>query len=317
VKVLVADDDPVARMLLERNLHRWRYEVVTASDGEEAWKILQEPGAPRIALLDWMMPGKTGPEICREARQRPLSTYSYLVLVTARDEKDDVISGFEAGADDYLVKPVNPAELHARLHVGLRILDLEDKLVAAREEMQFKATHDALTRLMNRAAVDEFVRRELARSQRERAPLGVLLADIDHFKLVNDTYGHAAGDEVLREVANRLAAGVRAYDVVARYGGEEFLIVLPGCNTASLTERARYLLEAVRGRPCKVSGRDLQVTVSIGAACTFDVEVSTPALLVHAADAALYSAKRQGRNRVVIATQDGESSEVFIPQKQG
>ena len=122
MKVLVADDDPVARMLLERNLHRWGYEVVTASDGEAAWKILQEPGGPRIALLDWMMPGRTGPEICREARQRPSSTYSYLVPVTGRDEKDDVISGFEAGADDYLVKPVNPAELHARLHVGLRVL---------------------------------------------------------------------------------------------------------------------------------------------------------------------------------------------------
>ena len=321
MRILVADDDPVARTLIERNLQRWGYQVITANDGDEAWSILQGPEAPRIALLDWMMPGLTGPDICREIRQRVSTSYSYLVLVTSRNQKLDVIHGFEAGADDYLTKPVNPAELHARLHVGFRILRLEDKLVAAREEMQYKATHDSLTRLMNRATVDDFLRRELARSQREHSPLGVLLADIDHFKAVNDTYGHAAGDNVIREISSRLVRGVRGYDVVGRYGGEEFLIVLPGCDTTGILERANSLTEAMRKQRFRIAAGMIAVTISIGAACSLDWEPTTPAALIHAADMALYRAKHEGRNRVVMAKTEepaGVSAAelLLMPQKR-
>jgi two-component system, cell cycle response regulator len=259
-----------------------------------------------------------GPEICKEIRRRISMAYSYLVLVTSRENKVDVIHGLEAGADDYLTKPINPAELHARLRVGLRILELEDKLVAAREEMQFKATHDALTHLMNRAAVDDFLRRELARSRRERSPLGLLFADIDHFKAVNDKYGHAVGDAVIREVANRLAGGVRAYDAVGRYGGEEFLIVLPGCDTGGVMERANHLLEVTRSRPFETAAGNLQITASIGAACNLDCDSATVSSFVHVADVALYRAKHEGRNRVVMAEAQAEPlrAEILVSQKQ-
>lgn len=301
MRILVADDDLVSRTVLERSLHRRGHKVITASDGEAAWQILQGSDAPRLALLDWMMPGRTGPEICKEIRQRISLAYTYLVLVTSRENKVDVIHGLEAGADDYLTKPINPAELHARLRVGLRILELEDKLVTAREDMQFKATHDALTRLMNRAAVDDFLRRELARSRRERSPLGLLFADIDHFKSVNDKHGHAVGDAVIREIAKRLAGGVRAYDAVGRYGGEEFLIVLPGCDSGGVMDRAYHLLDVTRSRPFETAVGNLQITASIGAACNLDCDSATVASFVHVADVALYRAKHEGRNRVVMA----------------
>jgi diguanylate cyclase (GGDEF)-like protein len=319
LRILVADDDLVSRTVLERSLHRRGHEVITAGDGETAWKILQGPDAPRLALLDWMMPGRTGPEICKEIRRRVSMAYSYLVLVTSSENKVDVIHGLEAGADDYLTKPINPAELHARLRAGLRILELEDKLVAAREEMQFKATHDALTRLMNRAAVDDFLRRELARSRREQSPLGLLFADIDHFKSVNDKHGHAVGDAVIRKIANRLAGGVRAYDAVGRYGGEEFLIVLPGCDTSGVMDRAHHLLDVTRSRPFETAAGNLQITASIGAACDLDCDSATVASFVHVADVALYRAKHEGRNRVVMA--EAQQPErlpggILISQKQ-
>ncbi len=301
MKVLIADDDPVSRLVVECFLKKWGYEVVSVSDGDTAHRCLMADDAPRLAVLDWMMPGFTGPELCREVRQRVGRPYTYLLLVTSREGKEDVISGLNAGADDYLTKPVHPEELHARLRVGVRIIELEDKLVAAQEVLQHRATHDALTGLLNRAAIMELLRRELARAPRENSHCGVLLADLDHFKSVNDTLGHAAGDEVLREAAVRFTAGVRDYDAVGRYGGEEFLLVLPGCNAGALRARAEQILAAFRDRPFEAAGTALRVTLSLGAASSSDWPELTPDLLVRSADGSLYQAKRGGRDRVEVA----------------
>ena len=299
MKVLVADDDPVARRLLERDLEAQGHSVVLAGDGDSAWQILSAPNAPRIAILDWMMPGRSGPEICRMIRQRVSAAYTYLLLATARDHKHDVVRGLDSGADDYLIKPLDAGELLARLRVGFRILELEDNLVKAREGLQFAATHDGLTSLFNRAAIDDMLRRELARAQRDHNSISVLLLDIDHFKSVNDSHGHAVGDEVLREIADRFSRAVRAYDAVSRYGGEEFLAILPGCDSAGVTEHAKRVLDLIRWRTFETAAGRLHITASLGVACADDVPGATPLSLVQAADAALYRAKRTGRNRVV------------------
>ncbi|MFZ0821735.1 MAG: diguanylate cyclase [Candidatus Acidiferrales bacterium] len=304
MKVLIADDDPISRLVVERSLKKWGYDVVSVSDGNAAHQALLADDTPRLAVLDWMMPGFTGPELCHEVRQRVGRPYTYLLLVTSREGKEDVISGLNAGADDYLTKPVHPEELHARLRVGVRILELEDKLVAAQEVLLHKATHDSLTGLLNRAAIMDLLRRELARAPRENSCCGVVLADLDHFKAVNDSRGHAAGDEVLRESAQRLTAAVRGYDAVGRYGGEEFLLVLPGCDATALRDRAEHILAAFRDRSFEAAGETLRVTVSMGAASSADWPEATPDSLVRCADGSLYRAKRSGRDRTEIAKRE-------------
>ena len=304
MRILVAEDDPVSRRLLESYMAKWGYEAVVASDGAEAWERLQAADAPRLALLDWMMPGLDGVEVCGRVRQRAQQPYTYILLLTAKDEKLDVIEGLESGADDYLTKPFHSQELKARLRVGKRILDLEDGLLAAREVLQFKATHDQLTGLWNRGAILDTLHRELARSRRESGSVGVLLADLDHFKSINDDHGHLAGDQVLRETARRLTSSVRIYDAVGRYGGEEFLIVVPGCNALTARTKAEQLRAAIGSRPVKTTEGAIPVTASIGAvAASGEVDANANAdALLRAADAALYRAKAAGRNRVELAT---------------
>src|ERR1700740_1975875 len=225
MKILIADDDPLSRRLLEKTLERVGYEVISVPDGRQAVKSLSATDAPRLALLDWMMPELDGPGVCREIRNRRDQNYVYIILLTSRQSKEDTVEGLESGADDYLVKPFNADELKARLRTGERILHLEDRLVEAREDMRFKATHDHLTTLWNRAVIMDLLGRELTRSQRENGCTAILLGDLDHFKSVNDNYGHLAGDQVLREVARRLLLSVRSYDYVGRYrGGEVFFI---------------------------------------------------------------------------------------------
>lgn len=312
MRVLVAEDDSVLRRMLESFLGKWGYKVVVAKDGAEAWQILQGEDAPRLALLDWVMPGMDGVEVCRKVRKRVAQPYIYILLLTAKKDNFDVIDGLESGADDYLTKPFNPEELKVRLRTGKRILDLEDHLVAAREAMYFKATHDALTGLWNRAAILDILTRELSRARRQPAPLGILLADLDRFKSVNDTCGHLAGDEVLQKVARRMLASVRAYDAIGRYGGEEFLIVLPGCDESSTRDKAEQLRAVLDGRTVETAAGPLRVTLSIGVLST-DVWCEGDAdALLRAADVALYRAKAAGRNRVEVAV---AGKAVLIPCK--
>ena len=210
MRILIADDSLVSRHLLEATLRNWGYEVVVACDGTEAWKILQGDGAPSIAILDWMMPGQTGPEVCRMVRQKAIEPYTYILLLTSRSLKEDVVAGMDSGADDYLTKPFDQHELKVRLRAGTRIVDLQAQLLATREALREQATRDYLTQLWNRSAILATLERELTRSAREHTPCGVVLIDLDHFKSINDSRGHFGGDLALREAARRMQASVRS-----------------------------------------------------------------------------------------------------------
>lgn len=301
MKILVADDDAVSRRLLETTLDHAGFEVLVAADGTTAAAVLTAEDGPRLALLDWMMPGMDGPSVCREVRVRRENPYVYMLLLTSKETKDDVIAGLASGADDYLTKPFHPEELKARLRTGQRILELEDKLVEAREEMRFKATHDPLTQLWNHGLILEFLDRELSRARREGNSVTLLLCDLDHFKKVNDKYGHLVGDEVLRETGRRLLAAVRAYDAVGRYGGEEFLVLLPNCDKNCGQDRAEQIRLIVSGRPVLTAQGSVSFTLSVGALASSDWGQFNGEQLLKEVDAALYRAKAAGRNRVIFA----------------
>jgi len=305
VKILIAEDDPVSRRLLEVTLSKWGYEVVACADGQAAWDVLQAPDAPQLVILDWMMPRLDGLQVCKKIRNRedrPIEPYVYILLLTAKSQKTDMVTGLEAGADDYLTKPFDAQELRMRLRAGRRILDLLDELVRAREIIREESRKDSLTQLCTRATVLEVLEKELDRSQRSvdrDTPVSVILADLDHFKHINDTYGHLAGDAVLREAARRMREAVRPYDNIGRYGGEEFLLVLSDCDTIGAVALAERLLQAVRKDTIMLAEDAVSVTLSAGVATSGIVQDAET--LVGVADAALYRAKRGGRNRVEVA----------------
>jgi two-component system, cell cycle response regulator len=296
--VLIADDDTVSRRMLARMLQTAGYEVVAARDGDEAWQILEREDAPRLAILDWMMPGMTGPDLCRKLRERKREPYTYVLLLTARTDKQDVVEGMDAGADDYVTKPFEARELQVRLRAGRRILDLQADLVKAREALRDQATHDPLTGLWNRYALLEALEREHSRAAREGTPLAVIMLDLDYFKRVNDTYGHLAGDAVLREAAGRMQAVVRSYDLVGRFGGEEFLIVLPGTSGANAAQLAERLRAALAQDPVRQELLRIPVTASFGVGAIGMAPGGDAQTLIRLADEALYRAKEKGRNRV-------------------
>jgi two-component system, cell cycle response regulator len=298
-RILVIEDSPVYRHLITGHLREWGFEMVIAKNGEEGWKILERSDSPKLALMDWVMPGMDGVEICRKLRERNLSdSYVYSILLTSKDTRADLVKALEAGADDYLAKPFDEHELKARLLVGMRIVGLQEELIAARERMRYAATRDALTGLLNRREILEFLGRELARAAREKQPLSVMMVDIDHFKLVNDELGHTVGDEVLKEVAKRLKLKLRIYDGVGRYGGEEFLMILPGCDLTSALIRADQIRSAVSNTAVTTAKTSRKVTLSMGVAVTDADSALEMEALLHQADCALYKAKHGGRDQI-------------------
>lgn len=301
MRILIADDDPVARRLLERTLQRLGHEVVAVSEGTVARDLLLDPAGPRMAILDWMMPGLDGLAVCRAVRDRE-APYVYLILLTARDGNDDVVAGLIAEADDYLTKPFEVRELNARIQSGERILELETKLLNAERDLRHEATHDRLTGLWNRGMVLDDLERTVKRVRRTGEHLTVALADVDHFKAVNDTYGHDAGDRVLRETARRMRASLRDVDAVGRYGGEEFLIVLASRDAAGQLAALDRVCLAVNQTPIDIGRAMVTVTLSIGAA-RFATPEPDSASLISAADEALYRAKAEGRNCLRMAWQ--------------
>jgi diguanylate cyclase (GGDEF)-like protein len=298
-RILVIEDSPVYRHLITGHLREWGFEVVMADSGEKGWKILERSDSPKLALMDWVMPGLDGVQICRKLRQRnPSDSYVYSILLTSKDSRGDLLKALDAGADDYLVKPFDEQELKARLLVGMRIVSLQEELITAREGMRYAATRDSLTGLLNRREILEFLERDFARARREKRPLSVMMVDIDHFKSVNDELGHGAGDDVLREVAKRLKAQLRTYDGLGRYGGEEFLIILPGCDLTTALIRADQIRSGVSRTAISTAKMARKITLSIGVAVgRGEVSLELDALLSQA-DSALYKAKNAGRDQV-------------------
>jgi diguanylate cyclase (GGDEF)-like protein len=303
VKILVAEDESVTRGGIVALLKKWGYDVRETDNGLAAWQVLQESDAPRLAVVDWMMPGMDGAQLCRTVRQFMPEPYTYILLLTARNEQEDIVRGLDAGADDYVTKPFNAHELQMRLRAGTRILELQNELIAARETRRQQATHDVLTGALNRRTVLEGLQRQLSRAQRERTSVGVILMDLDHFKLINDTYGHPAGDKVLRETIARLRRELRSHDLLGRYGGEEFLIVLPGCSMAETETVAERLRQCLADEPIKLPNDQVFVTGSFGIASS-TANDETAEVLLQTADASLYRAKHEGRNRVVCQARE-------------
>ena len=301
MKILVAEDNPVFQTMLKNMLSKWDFDVVLADNGKDAWRILQQNEAPPLAILDWMMPDMDGVEVCRKLREATQQRYIYVILLTAKTEQKDLVEGMEAGADDYVTKPFNIHELRVRLRAGRRILDLQEQLLLAQDALREQATHDGLTGLWNRTSILEILQKEAVRAARESLPLAVLMADLDNFKKVNDTYGHLAGDAVLRESAHRLNSNIRTYDSLGRYGGEEFLVVLPNCDESGGIALAERLLDSIGSAPIRTQFGDIPVTCSLGLSWSAQAQSCGTRTLLKSADRALYTAKGRGRNRVEIA----------------
>jgi diguanylate cyclase (GGDEF)-like protein len=317
MKILIADDDPLSRRLLEATLARCGHDVVALSNGAEAASALLAPDGPRLAILDWMMPNADGLEVCRKIRQRPVP-YVYIIMLTSRDRREDMLTGLDAEADDFLTKPFDAVELSARVRSGARVLDLQERLLQMRAALQHEASHDSLTGLWNRSTMLAQFHRELHRALRESTPLAVVLADIDHFKRINDSHGHLVGDRVLQEAAARLRRVMRDYEWLGRHGGEEFLLLLPGCRVPvamSVAERARA---AIASSPIVDEALIISVTVSCGVSGT-DVTPPEADGLIRAADQALYRAKSLGRNRVVAFAPDllTDDARAIRPERPG
>ena len=303
MKVLVADDDVVSRKLIESCLSEAGYEVSVAADSAGALEILVAPGSPRLLVLDRTMPHVDGMDVCRAIRRQALEPDVYIILLTARGEREDIVEGFEAGADDYMAKPFENAELLAHVRTGARIVERQAELVAAREQLRSEAMYDPLTGLLNSAAFFDIFRKEVSRAERYETALALIVADLDDFKAVNARYGRPAGDVAIAEAARRLRTSLRVSDSIGRYGGEEFVIVAPGCTAnaaALLAERFRLGMEST---PIDMPGGSIVVTMSFGVAGTSDMKDADDLLL--AALDALQRAKGSGGNRVKGAGKGG------------
>lgn len=295
MRILVVEDELFSQTILTDALERLGYTVVLACNGRYALELCQLEHFP-IIITDWVMPEMDGLEFCRAMRAIPSEHYSFILLLTAHDKKDELIAGLEAGADEYLVKPVHEIELAARLKAARRILDLETSLKQL-------ALHDQLTGAYNRGYLDRQLSKEIQRSRRYDHPFSIIICDIDHFKDVNDRYGHQAGDQVLKELVTRINRSIRnENDWVARYGGEEFVLVLPETAPAGCLIVAERVRNLIADTPVMVQGVAVTVTVSFGAITIENASLigdMTMDAILGKADECLYRAKETGRNRVV------------------
>jgi len=292
VKILIAEDERVASKILEKHITGWGYDVLVVPDGKKAWQTFKK-NEIGIALLDWMMPKMTGVELCRKIRNDKSGKYTYIILLTAKHKQIDINKGLTAGADEYLTKPFNPIELKARLKTGKRIIDLLEKL-------HKQAIYDGLTKVFNRREIMRILKEEFHRAQRTNQPLSIIMLDIDHFKKVNDTYGHPAGDEVLFEITSRITKVMRAYDKIGRYGGEEFIIILPHNSQKSVKKVAERIRENISQKSIQTSAGPLKLYVSLGCTSTENIDANSSEMMIKISDEALYNAKNKGRNCTVV-----------------
>lgn len=297
MRILIAEDDVTSRALLAAVLKKNGHEVVEAANGADAWEQIQKPGAPKLIILDWVMPVMDGLEVVHRVRSQQTEISIYIIMLTSRDQKNDIITGLDAGADDYLTKPFHPGELRARIEVGRRLLEMQAELLKVRNILAREATHDPLTGIFNRRAIETALSSEMSRERRSHNGLAVGICDIDYFKNVNDTCGHLVGDEVLCGFARRLETCLRSYDKLGRFGGEEFLVIASGVN-ADVNNLFERLCRAVADNPISTTAGNVSITISIGVKIMQENESMDQ--LLTAADAALYQAKREGRNRVCM-----------------
>jgi diguanylate cyclase (GGDEF)-like protein len=313
VKILIADDDVVSRLVLTGVLQKFGHEVVATVDGAEAWEVMQQPDAPRMAVLDWVMPGLSGVEVCRRIRGLQSDQPPYVIILTSMGEKADIVTGFDAGADDYLAKPFDPGELHARVDVGRRMIEMQARLIEARDALAYEAMHDSLTGALNRRAFAEVLTRELSRDGRHHHGLALGICDVDEFKRINDTYGHQVGDEVLCGLVRLLETNLRGHDVLGRIGGDEFMMLTEHHrkeDVGLLYERARA---TVAHTPMPTSAGNVSMTISIGVSIRGADETADQ--LFATADLALYRAKDGGRNRVCLAAEPTPPSAPREPEQ--
>jgi len=299
IKILVADDSAVYRKLVEQTLSQEQYSILFAKTGASAIELFEQH-RPALVITDWVMPDLTGIELCRQIRASAQDSYTYIIIVTSASEKESVVEGLEAGADDYLTKPFHPKELLARVGVGRRLVDLHQQIESQNRLLKELALTDALTGLPNRRALEDWAKGQLSAAVRHGFSFWVVLADLDNFKFVNDTYGHDAGDTVLKEFARILKRSVRSSDICGRTGGEEFIIIFTHadeCNVGIVVER---VLQQLRAHEFSFGAKSVQVTASFGIAGFQGKGVPDFAKLVNQTDAALYVAKRGGRNRIEV-----------------
>ena len=299
--LLIVEDNLPSRMLIEKVLLSEGYEVTSVENGRDALERLRKQFFP-IIITDWEMPEMNGLELCRAVRTGNFAGYTFIILVTANDAKGQIIEGLEAGADDYITKPFNRAELIARINSGKRIIELERSLVKANEEIRILSITDPLTQVYNRGYMSERLPQEIKRAKRYCQPLSLIISDIDHFKKVNDLYGHHAGDLVLKGFAGRLKGCIRdGVDWIARYGGEEFLIVLPMTDVESACKVAERLRRSICEKKFNIEEKGIRIRASFGVAgfgsSTDNEEISSQSLLCRS-DKCLYQAKDAGRNRI-------------------
>lgn len=300
MKLLVADDTKTMRMMLVSLAEEEGYETVVCEDGEQAWEAMQLKQAPRLLLLDWEMPGMTGLEVCKKVREQKSDDPPFIILLTSRTDTDDIVVGLEAGANDYILKPYNPAELKARLLVGCRMLDLQTELNRVNQKLLFQASHDPLTSLPNRRALLDYLEKSLSQSVRQNQPLQIVIGDVDHFKKVNDNYSHLAGDLVLIGLASRFRQILKKHGLVGRYGGEEFMFIITPPSLGDLNY-VQEICDRVAAVPIDFEERQIPVTISLGVAeFSPGVTEEDMELLLKQADEALYQAKNGGRNQAVL-----------------
>jgi len=299
MKVLVADDSPTTRFALKKSLVEWGYEVVEADNGEDAWRFLIKKDPPRIAVLDWMMPKVDGVEICRRLQEQEESPFVYTILLTAKSDPEDLVFGLENGAHNFQSKPYSPVELRSHISVGRRLVEADDKIKEYAARMELLATTDSLTGIFNRRHFLSRADQEFIRSRRYHRPLSVILIDVDHFKNVNDRYGHAMGDEALKALTTKCREIMRENDLFGRFGGEEFAVVLPENDGPAAMKAAERIRRQIEKFNIEFDEKQIHITVSIGVTTLKPVDTGVESM-INRADKALYRAKAAGRNCVDI-----------------
>lgn len=302
IPILLVDDDRFMRTVLCQTLQDAGYQVSQAANGKEALELCRSNYFP-IILTDWVMPEMDGIAFCRAFREKTAESYTYLILLTSQDGKDKLIEGLEAGADEYLIKPVNEAELMVRLKTARRILDLESSLQKSLEEIKQLSIRDPLTGMFNRGYLDQHLPNEIRRADRYLRDFSLIMMDLDHFKKINDTWGHQAGDAVLQHCTRIIAGTIRReVDWVARYGGEEFVLVLPETDQVGCGVVAERLRNLIASSTCSFRGENLSITASFGTVTRSPSDSANDIhadFMLHKADQCLYQAKESGRNRIV------------------